>query len=82
MNKKLKRTRDAIHEHPTRSDVPWADIEKLFRYYGAILTEGRGSRVRVQLKDVAATFHRPHPERVTTKKNLESVKRFLKTAQV
>lgn len=82
MNKKLKKTRDAIFEHPTRSDVPWVDVEKLFQYYGASITEGRGSRVRVNLKGEVAVFHRPHPERVTTKASLKSVKRFLEAADV
>lgn len=82
MNKKLRKTRDAIFEHPTRSDVPWADIEKLFQHYGASITEGRGSRVRVNLKREVAIFHRPHPERVTTKASLKSVKRFLEAADV
>lgn len=82
MNRKLRKIRDAIFEHPTRSDVPWTDIETLFKHYGANITEGRGSRVRVQLKDLVGLFHRPHPERVTTKASLRSVRRFLERAEV
>jgi len=54
----------AILEDPVRSDIPWDDIEGLFRALGAEITEGRGSRVRVALKGVRAVFHRPHPRRV------------------
>ena len=34
---------------------------------GAELSEGRGSRVRVLLNDVIATFHRPHPRKEAEK---------------
>ena len=54
-----------IFERPDRTDIPWSNIESLFRTLGADTTEGRSSRVRVALNDVRATFHRPHPERVT-----------------
>ncbi|MFO8090192.1 MAG: hypothetical protein R6U13_10180 [Desulfatiglandaceae bacterium] len=43
---------------------------------------GRGSRVRVVLNDVKAVFHRPHPERITEKCAIKSVRRFLKEAGV
>jgi len=33
--------------------------------------------VRVALNDIRAVFHRPHPERVTSKGTVKSVRRFL-----
>jgi hypothetical protein len=80
MNKKQRQTLNRIFEKPERSDIPWANIESLFQALGAEITEGRGSRVRVALKDVKAVFHRPHPERVTEKGAVKSVRRFLKEA--
>jgi hypothetical protein len=47
------------------------------KYAGA-----RGSRVRVALNDVRAVFHRPHPDRVTNKGAVKSVRRFLQEAGV
>jgi hypothetical protein len=82
MNNKLKKTLAAIFESPTRSDVPWKDIEKLFIEIGADISEGKGSRVRVLLNDVRAVFHRPHPKRVTSKAALNSVKQFLINAGI
>ena len=82
MNKKQRQTFNRILEKPERSDIPWSNIESLFIGLGAEITEGRGSRVRVALKDVKAVFHRPHPERVTEKGALRSVRRFLKEAGV
>jgi hypothetical protein len=77
MNKKQHRTLQRIFEKPVRSDINWNDIESLLIALGAERSEGRGSRVRLALNDVRAVFHRPHPERVTGKATVKSVRRFL-----
>jgi len=77
MNKKQRQTLDRIFDKPERSDILWNDIESLFKALGADLSEGRGSRVRVALKGVRAVFHRPHPQRLTNKSTVRSVRRFL-----
>ena len=82
MNKKQKQTLNKILEKPERSDIPWSIIESLIVALGGEISEGRGSRVRVVLNDVKAVFHRPHPERVTEKGAVKSVRRFLKEAGV
>lgn len=82
MNKKQRQTLDKIFEKPECSDISWVNIEALFVALGAEISEGRGSRVRVALNDVRAVFHRPHPERVTNKGVVKSVRRFLQEAGV
>jgi hypothetical protein len=82
LNNKQHKTLEKIFEDPLRSDVPWSDVESLFIALGADVSEGRGSRVDVLLNDVVAVFHRPHPERVTDKGALKSVRRFLTNAGV
>lgn len=82
MNKKQRQTLDKIFEKPERSDISWVNIEALFVALGAEISEGSGSRVRVALNDVRAVFHRPHPERVTNKGAVKSVRRFLQEAGV
>ena len=77
MNKKQRLILQKIFEEPERSDISWKDIEGLFVALRAEITEGRGSRVRVALNDIRAVFHRPHPERVTSKGTVKSVRRFL-----
>jgi len=77
MNKKQWQTLQKVFEKPERSDILWNDIEGLFLALGAEVTEGKGSRVRVALNGVRAVFHRPHPERVTNKGAVKSVRRFL-----
>lgn len=82
MNKKQRQTLNKILDKPERSDILWSDIESLFISLGGEISEGRGSRVRIVLKDVKAVFHRPHPERVTEKGAVKSVRRFLQEAGV
>ena len=82
MNKKQRQTLNRIFEKPERSDIPWSNVESLFIAFGAEISEGRGSRVRVALNDVRAVFHRPHPDRVTNKGAVKSVRRFLQEAGV
>jgi len=82
MNEKQRQTLNRILEQPERSDISWSNSESLFIALGAEISEGKGSRVRVALKDVKAVFHRPHPDRVTEKGAVKSVRRFLKEAGV
>jgi hypothetical protein len=82
MNKKQRQTLNRILEKPERSDIPWSSVESLFIALGGEISEGRGSRVRVALKDIKAVFHRPHPDRNTEKGAVKSVRRFLKEAGV
>jgi hypothetical protein len=82
MNKKQHRTFQKIFEKPELADIKWNDIESLFIALGAEISEGRGSRVRVAFKGVRAVFHRPHPERVTGKGSVKSVRRFLQETGV
>ena len=73
---------ELIFADPPRADIPWKDIERLLIALGGEISEGRGSRVRVFLNDRIAIFHRPHPERVTDKGALKSVRKFLINAGV
>jgi hypothetical protein len=82
VNSKQQRTLEAIFHEPTKADIPWKDIESLLRGLGAEIRQGRGSRVRVMLNDVAAVFHRPHPQPTTNKGAVESMREFLIRSRV
>jgi hypothetical protein len=77
MNKKHRRTLEAIFAEPVRANVIWSDIEALLEACGAGISEGKGSRVRIALNRVRAVFHRPHPQKETDKGALRSMRRFL-----
>jgi HicA toxin of bacterial toxin-antitoxin, len=82
MNSKQKKVLAAIFATPTRSNIVWTDIEQLFVALGATVTEGRGSRVRIELDGEDAVFHRPHPQKETDKGAVVHVRRFLGTAGI
>jgi hypothetical protein len=82
VDRKHRKTLEAIFEKPERANVAWRDIEALFIALGAEVAEGSGSRVRVALKDVRAVFHRPHLRKETNKGAVKSVRRFLEAAGI
>jgi hypothetical protein len=82
MNATHRKTLAAIFAKPAKSDVRWEAIEALFTALGATVTQGSGSRVRVGLDGAEAVFHRPHPQPVTDKGALKSVRRFLSEAGI
>jgi hypothetical protein len=82
VNTKNRKTLENIYKLPVPNNILWSDIENLFISLGAEISEGAGARIRVKLNGVRAVFHRPHPERVTDKGAVNSVKRFLENAGV
>jgi hypothetical protein len=79
---KHQRILEAIFARPVRSNIVWTDIEALLRSYGAEISEGSGSRIRIVLRGVRAVFHRPHPRKETDKGSVESMRRFLTEAGI
>jgi hypothetical protein len=82
VNTKQKKVYEAIFKNPVQSDIEWQEIENLLKSLGANISEGNGSRVRIELNGQRAVFHRPHPERVTDKGAVKSMRRFLDNAGV
>ena len=82
MGNRNKKTWDAIFTDPVKPDIAWHDVEARVAAAGAEITEGNGSRVRVKLNGIRAVFHRPHPENVTDKGAVKSVRRLLQEAEV
>ena len=82
MNKKQRQMLAKIFENPERADIRWDDIESLLTAFGAEISQGRGSRIRVALGGAKAVFHRPHPKPVANKPTVRSVRRFLLEAGV
>ena len=77
MNTKQQKIYEKIFKNLVQSDIEWTDIENLLKSLGAEITEGNGSRVRIKLGNERAVFHRPHPEKVTDKGAVKSLRRFL-----
>ena len=65
-----------------RANIAWSDMEAMLLYYGAEISEGRGSRVRIALNGVRAVFHRPHPQKETDRGAVAAMQRFLTEAGI
>ena len=77
-----RRTLDAVFRDPVSATIRWRDVEALLSAAGAEVLEGRGSRVRFQLGEVRATFHRPHPRKEAKPYQIRDVRQFLSAAGV
>lgn len=82
MNKKAERTYNSIFAEPVQSGIKWDDVEAMLVACGAVISEGSGSRVRVELNGVRAVFHRPHPQNTTDKGAVKSLRKLLNNAGV
>ena len=68
---------EAIFKTPTPSNLERRRIETLFAALGARVIEGRVSRVRFELQNIIATFHRPHPHKEAKPYQVRDARRFL-----
>ncbi|MEM8494205.1 MAG: type II toxin-antitoxin system HicA family toxin [Planctomycetota bacterium] len=80
MSSKHEKTRQRVFAQPTPANIRWSDIEAMLRHFGAEVTEGSGSRVRVDLNGVLATFHRPHPQKEANRGTVRDVADLLRNA--
>ena len=82
MSSRHEKTLKAIFEDPIHSNITWLDVEAMLTAYGAEISEGGGSRVRIALNGVRAVFHRPHPQKETDRGAVKAMRRFLAEAGV
>jgi len=82
MNSSQRKTLLLLFSEPVPATLAWSSIESLFRAVGVKVIEGRGSRVRFELKGVIATFHRPHPQKEAKPYQVRDARRFLEQAGV
>ena len=71
-----------IYQRPTSANIPWKDIESLFKALGADVSERAGSRVAVVLFDEVRVFHRPHPSPNTDKGAVASIRKWFEHYEV
>jgi hypothetical protein len=77
LNANHLKTLNIIFSTPTSRTLEWRKIENLFVALGALVTEGKGSRVRFEIQRVVASFHRPHPEKEAKVYQVRSARIFL-----
>ena len=78
MNSKHRKTLQAVFANPVSGNIAWADIEALLIAVGAVLSEGRGSRIRFDHGNETVYFHRPHPGKEALRYRVADTREFLK----
>lgn len=82
MKRKHQKTLEQIFRRPTSGNIPWSNIESLFKVLGADVSERAGSRVAVVLFGEVRVFHRPHPSPNTDKGAISSIRNWLELYEV
>ncbi len=77
MNKKQRKTYDAIFANPIKRNIIWDDVVTLVKALGGTITEGNGSRVRFDLNNVSLNIHSPHPQKELKLYQVKAVREFL-----
>lgn len=77
-----QKTLRLIFSSPPPATLEWRKIEALFIALGAKVSEGNGSRVRFEINQVVASFHRPHPEKEAKVYQVKDAMAFLITTGV
>jgi len=61
VNNQQRKTLKSILVSPVSATIRFADVESLLKALGAEVIEGKGSRVRFDLRGEQWHTHRPHP---------------------
>ena len=82
MNKKQRKTYDAIFAIPVRRNIVWDDVVSLVYALGGTVIQGDGSRVRFSLNDISLNIHSPHPQKELKRYQVKAIRAFLIKANV
>ena len=82
MNKKQRKTLDAIFATPIRRNIVWDDVVSLIEALGGTVIQGDGSRVRFSLNGISLNIHSPHPQKELKRYQVKDVRTFLLRAKV
>lgn len=82
MNKRHRRTLNAIFARTISGNIKWRNVESLLKSLGAVLKERSGSRVSVTFKGLIVVFHRPHPGPNMGKGAVRVLREFLEKAGI
>jgi HicA toxin of bacterial toxin-antitoxin, len=79
MNSRHRKTLATVFAEPTKSNIPWTDIEALLLAIGCKSIEGSGSRVRFVFENKSIAAHRPHPRKEAKEYVVRALRDYLNT---
>lgn len=82
MNKKQRKTYDAIFAAPIQRSILWNEVVSLIKSLGGTVAQGDGSRVRFDLKGTSLNIQSPHPQKEFKRSQVKAIREFLMGAGV
>ena len=77
LNKKHRKTIEAIFSNPVSGNIEWRKVEAMFVALGCKIIEGSGSRITILYGEQKAAFHRPHPKKEALRYRMNAARDFL-----
>lgn len=77
MNKKQRKTYDAIFATPIRRNIVWNEVVSLIEGMGGEVAHGNGSRVRFSKNGISLNIHSPHPQKELKRYQVKDVRTFI-----
>ena len=82
MNKKQRKTYEAIFATPIRRNIVWEEVVSLIEAMGGKVSQGSGSRVRFSsMNGVSLNIHSPHPQKELKRYQVKDVRTFIERAE-
>lgn len=82
MNSRNRQILEALFADPPPKDLRWDDLVRLVKALGGEVKAGRGSRFRMAVLDQRWVIHRPHPQPVLKRYQIQDVRERLETLGV
>ena len=82
MNRKQRKTLEAVFSESAPRNIEWRRIEALFIAVGCEVIEGSGSRVAFKRDGLRADFHRPHPGKEAKPYQVRAARDFLNNLEI
>lgn len=74
LGRKHRQTLIRVFQNPVPGTIRWDEIEALLKAVGVKITEGAGSRIRVNFGPFLSVYHRPHPRPTAVKGAVRAVR--------
>ena len=81
MNKKQRKTYEAIFATPIKRNIVWNEVVSLVEAMGGNVVQGNGSRVRFSMNGISLNIHSPHPQKELKRYQVKDVRVFIETAE-
>jgi hypothetical protein len=77
MSNRHRATLESVFRDPVSATIVWAEVERMLVHYGAEILEGRGGRIKVEMRLHRIALHRPHSQKEAKEYQIRRVRDLL-----